>query len=143
MRSAIFGLLLGSLCLAACEDTTNGVVVHLPEPTPFALRLVNGRALPAIIIDSINPQFRLEVVSGAFAINTNGTFSLVTRFRETRGFFIVVRVATCSGSFTNAGNTFTFVEVDGSFECDGAFTGVATGGVLSTTLRGFPAVYTR
>lgn len=142
MRSAVFGLLLGSLCLVACDDDTdNAVVVHLPQPTPFVLRTVNNRALPVAIIDSITPQFVLEVASGAFSINTNGTFSSFTQLRDTRGLIIVFRNVTCSGTFTNVGRTFTFVAAVGSVDCDRVFTGVVAGDVLSTTLRGFPAVY--
>ena len=143
MRSTVFGLLLGSLCLAACSDTTNGVVVHLPEATPFALRTVNGQALPARIVDSLNPQLRREVVSGAFSINANRTFSRITRFRETRGLVVVVRVVACSGSFSGGGSNFTFVDAGGSLECDRVFSGVVAGDVLSTTLRGFSAIYSR
>jgi hypothetical protein len=143
MRIAFIGLLLGSLCLAACDDTTDAVVVHVPRPGPFVLRTLNNQALPAVIFDSvaITPRFRLEVISGGFSINGNGTFSNFTQLRDTRGLIIVFRTVVCSGTFTLTGRTFTFVQVGGPVECDRIFTGVVAGDVLSTTLRGFPAVY--
>jgi hypothetical protein len=143
MRIAVFGLLLGSLCLAACDDSTDAVVVHVPQPTPFVLRTVNGFGLPFIIVDSIGGQFRLEVTSGSFLINTNRTFSSIIRFRETRGFIIAFRSVVCSGTFTNDGNAFTFIGIGGSSECAASFTGTSSIDVLSTTIRGFPATFTR
>lgn len=147
MRSAVLGLLIGTLCLAACDDTDNSVVVHLPQPRPFVLRTVDDRALPALIIDSLNPRFRLEVVSGGFSINANGTFSTLTQFRETRGLVIVLRSVACSGTFTASGNDFVFTtftnRTPSSVDCAGLFTGVVAGNILSTTIRGSPAIYSR
>jgi hypothetical protein len=143
MRIAVFGLLIGTLCLAACDDTDNSVVVHLPQRGAFALRTVDDRALPALIVDSLNPQFRLEIVSGGFSINTNGTFSTLTQFRETRGLVIVLRSVACSGTYTASGNDFAFTNRTPSVDCAGLFTGVVAGNILSTTIRGFPAIYSR
>jgi hypothetical protein len=143
MRTAVLGLLIGTLCLAACDDSDNNIVVHLPQPGPFVLRTVNDRALPALIVDSVNPRFRLEVVSGGFSIHTNGTFSTLTQFRETRGLVIVLRSVACSGTFTASGNDFAFTTLTPSLDCPGLFTGVVTGNILSTTIRGFPAIYSR
>jgi hypothetical protein len=143
MRIAALGLLLASFCLAACDDTTNTITVHLPQVNPLILRTVNGRALPVTVFDSITPRFRLDVVSGGFAFNTNGTFSQVTEFREIRANVIVVRTVTCVGTFSGVGSTFTFVAVNRFPDCGGTFTGVLVDGLLSTSIRGFPAIYNR
>jgi hypothetical protein len=144
MRIAVIGLLLGSLCLAACDDSTDAIVVHLPEPTPLILRTVNGFGLPFIIVDSTGAQFRLELVSGSFLINTNRTFTTILRFRETRAFVIAFRSAVCTGTYTNSGNAFTFVSIGGSSDCARSFNGTAVSfDELSTTIRGFPATFTR
>ena len=143
MRIAIFGLLLGSLCLASCDDSTDAVVVHLPQPATLALRTVGGRGLPIIVFDSLSPAFRLEVTSGTFTINSDRTFTSITRLRETRTLVIAFRTVVCTGTFSNTGSTFTFVTVGSSFECDAIFTGVSSVGVLNTTLRGQSATYTR
>lgn len=143
MRIAAFGLLLGSLCLAACGDNDNNIVVHLPQPTPFLLRTINAFGLPFAIVDQINPQFSVEVLSGSFLINTNGTFIEVFRLRETQIFVITFRTVACSGTFTNVGSTFTFVTVGSSADCGGIFTGVASIDALNTTFRGFPVFFTR
>jgi hypothetical protein len=144
MRVALIGLLIGSLCLAACDDSSDAVVVHFPQPTPLTLRTVNGFGLPFFIVDSIGAQFRLEVVSGSFLINTDRTFTTILRFRETRGFIIAFRSAVCTGTFTNTGTAFTFVSIGGVSDCAASFTGTAVSiNELSTTIRGFPATFTR
>lgn len=143
MRIAALTLLLGSLCLAACDETNNEIVVPGTRTGNFILQSVNGRALPAIILDTISQPLVVEVISGAIAIGSNHTFVDITGFRLTLGDIVSTRPVACSGTFTVARDTLTFVESGAAADCGHTFTGVLSGNSLTTSIRGTPVVYVR
>jgi hypothetical protein len=151
MRIAAFTLLLGSLCLAACDDSHNDVTVVPGTRTgSFILQTVNGRELPTLVLDTLGPPLVVQVTSGVMEIGTDNTFTEVVGFRVALGDVAptlsetntVTRTLICSGTFTVAGDTLTFVEL-GTSNCGRTFTGVVGDRRLVTSLRGHPAVYSR
>lgn len=141
MRKATFALLLGTLCLAACEGNSNVIVVTtLPR---FVLRTVNGVALPAVVFDSVSRGLRLEALSGTFDLNTDNTFTSITQFRQTSAGVATTRTATCTGTFTTAGTTVTFTGTQVTADCASTFAGVLVDNTLTTFIRGATALYSR
>jgi hypothetical protein len=143
MRIAALGLLIGSLCLAACDDTNDVILVPLGRTGTFTLQTVNGQALPVTIADSVSPPLRIDVLSGAITIADNFTFTDVTTFRQTLAGTVSTRSIARTGTYTVAGNQFTFVE-DAATDCGRSFTGIMTGTTLRASLvGGATAVYIR
>jgi len=141
MRKATLAILLSTLGIAAC-DGSSGVLIVTPLPT-FVLRTVNGSALPAVVFDSVSRRLRLEALSGTFALNTDDTFTSVTQFRQTLAGVVTDRTSTCTGTFTTAGTTVTFVGTQIAADCAGTFTGVLVDNTLTTRIRGATALYSR
>jgi hypothetical protein len=141
MRKATLAILLCTLGIAAC-DGSSGVLIVTPLPT-FVLRTVNGSALPAVVFDSVSRRLRLEALSGTFALHTDDTFTSVTQFRQTLASVVTDRTSTCTGSFTMAGTTVTFVGTQITVDCASTFTGVLVDNTLTTRLRGATALYSR
>jgi len=141
MRKATLAILLGTLGVAACEGSNN-VLITTPLPT-FVLRTVNGSALPAVVFDSVGRRLKLEALSGTFALNTDNTFASVTQLRQTLAGVVTDRTSTCTGSFTTAGTTVTFVGAQFTADCASTFTGVLVDNTLTTRIRGAVALYSR
>lgn len=141
MRITALTVLLGTLCLAACDDTNN-VVSIASRTDAFILQTVNGQALPVTIIDSISPPLRIDVLSGAISLTTTNGFTDVTTFRQTLDNVVTTPTVSCTGTVTRVGNVFTFVEAVAA-NCSRTFTGTLTGTTMSASVLGFPAVYTR
>ena len=146
MRIAALTALVGTLCVAACDDSNN-VVIPVSNVNTFILQTVNGRALPVTIADSIAPPRRIDVLSGSITLGTptnvaNG-FTDVTMFRQTLDTVVTTPTVTCTGTFSRVGNAFTFVESVSSPNCGRTFTGNLSGDSLSASILGIPAVFTR
>ena len=143
MRIAAITLLLGTLCLGACDNTNDVIVVPLGRTGTFVLQTVNGHTLPATVVDSVSPPLRIDVQSGAITISDNFTFVDVASFRQTLGGIVSTRTVTCTGTYTVAGNNFTFMEATLAPDCGRTFTGVLNGTTLTASILGVPAVYFR
>lgn len=147
MRIAALTLLLGSLGLAACNDSndTNNDVIVAPgiRAGTFILQTVDGHELPAIVLDSISPTLLVEATSGAIAIGSNNDFVDVIRFRLTLGDVVSTRTITCDGTFTVSGDTLRLAESGSGDGCGRSFTGVLRGNSLASSVRGLPAIYGR
>lgn len=143
MRIAALTLLLGSLGLAACNDTNNVIAAPGSRTGKFVLQTVNGHDLPAIIADSITAPLVAEVTSGAIAIGSNNAFIDITGFRLTLGGTVDTREVACTGTFTVRRDTLKFVETGSMPDCGHTFSGVLSGNSLAVTLRGVPVVYVR
>jgi hypothetical protein len=141
MRIAAAALLLGSLCLAACDNSNDVIIVPVARTGTFVLQTINGHSLPATAFDSISPPLRIDVLSGAITITTTNAFTDVVAFQQTLGGVLTTRTVSCSGTYTFAGNIFTFVETTVAPDCGRTFTGVLTGTTLSAPLFGTTAVY--
>lgn len=141
MRKAMLAILLGTLCVAACESDSN--LLFVTPLRTFVLRTVNGSPLPAAVFDSVSRGLRLEALSGTFVLNPNGTFTSVTQLRQIASGVVTDRTSTCSGTFTIAGTTATFVGTEITADCAGTFTGVLVENTLTTFIRGATALYSR
>ena len=54
-------LLIGTLCLAACDDSSDIILIPLTRTGTFVLQTVNNQALPATVVDSVSPPLRIDV----------------------------------------------------------------------------------
>lgn len=144
MRIAAMALLVGSLCVAACDDSDNLNFVIPPNAIgTFTLISVNGNALPAIVADTVSPPLTIRALSGQIVINANSTFSDVVLLEQTvQGNIITTSTRSCTGTFSSSGNTLTFVEAATS-GCGRTFTGVLSGTTLTASVLGVPAVFAR
>ena len=142
MRIAALVALVGTLCIAAC-DNSNDVVTPVSNVNAFILQTVNGHALPVLLADSIDPPRSLEVVSGSITLNTANGFTDVTTFEQTIDTVVTTPRVTCTGVFTRFGNVFTFVESVTTPICGRTFTANLNGDSLTTTIFGIPAVFVR
>lgn len=143
MRIAPLALLAGSLFTAACDDSDINLILPVPVVGTFILQSVNGQRLPAVLVDSVSPPLRIEVLSGSITLNNNGTFTDLTEFRQTLGNMVTTSTLTCTGSYAVSGNVITFQEVVTPNGCGDRFTGIQTGNQLAASINGVPAVYVR
>lgn len=143
MRIAAVTLLLGSLALAACDDSNDVIIAPGARSGTFILQTVDGHGLPAVILDSLNSSILVEALSGSITLSTDNTFADITDLRLTLGTVISRRTVTCVGNFTFSADTLTFVESGPTSDCAHTFTGTLTVGTLTTSLRGRPAIYIR
>jgi len=141
MRIAALTALVGTLCLAACDDTNDVLLIPLARTGTFVLQTVDGNTLPVVVVDSVSPPLRIEVLSGAITITTTNVFSDVTTFRQTRAGVVTTRTVSCTGTFTVVGNDFTFVEAVAAPDCGRTFTGRLSGNTLVASVLGVPAVF--
>src|SRR5437879_2778272 len=106
MRLTVFGLLLGAVGLAACNNNDNGNFVPTINNVlvgTFALRTVNGHIVPTAILDSAFSPDTVVVESGAMRINADNTFADVVSFQETLNDVAFVRTVLCNGTYTRVG----------------------------------------
>ena len=143
MRVAVIALLLGTLGLAACDDSGDVIILPNALTGTFVLQTVNGQALPAVVVDSANPPLRIDALSGSITINAGNTFADVTSFRQTLRGVISTRTVTCTGTYMVVGTVFRFVELTPAPDCGRTFTGVVLGNTLTASVLGVPAVFTQ
>lgn len=124
MRSIAIALLLGTLGFVARTNDDNLIFTLSALNGPFALRTVNGTAVPAAVFDSANPPLRLDALAGAITVKPNNAFSDVTTFRQTLRGVVSTGTVTCTGTYTAVGNVFEFVEAGATPDCGFTFTGV-------------------
>ena len=143
MRIAAIALLAGSLCVAACDDSSNlNFVTPLNALGTFTLVTVNGNALPAVIVDSVSPPLTIRALSGQIVINANNTFTDLAGLEQTLGGIVTTSSRSCTGTWTSTGNTFTFVEAS-TTNCGRTFTGILNVRTLTASILGVPAVFIR
>jgi len=142
MRIAAMALLVGSLCVAGCDDNNLNFVTPLNGVGTFALVSVNGSALPAILADTVSPPIRITALSGQIVLNANNTFSNLVELQQDFAGTITTSTRSCTGTWSNNGNTITFVESSVT-NCGRTFTGVLTGNTLAASVLGVPASFVR
>lgn len=147
MRTKLLAALLGGVGLVglvACDGGDfNSVVPLAPNVLigTFALRSINGSAVPTAVLDSTLSPDTVIVQSGAITINADNTFSDIVAFIETFNGASLVRTVTCSGTYTRIGTAFTFVEILQVPSCGRTFTGIVNGNTLSSVVGVLPAGY--
>lgn len=143
MRIAALTALIGTLCLAACDNSSDIILIPLSRTGTFVLQTVNNNGLPATVVDSVSPPIRIDVTSGAITLTATNAFTDVFAFRQVIGGVISTRTVSCTGTYTVAGNDFTFTEAVVAPSCGRTFTGRLNGDVLSSSVLGVPAVFVR
>ena len=141
MRVAAIALLVGSLCVAACDDSGDLNLVPSAFGT-FVLVTVDGNALPAVIVDSVSPPLTIRALSGNIVLNANNTFSDLARLEQTAGGIITTSTRSCTGTWSSIGNTLTFVEAS-TTNCGRTFTAILNGNTLAASILGVPATFLR
>jgi len=142
MRIAAMALLVGSLFVAACDDSNDLNFVPGNVFGTFTLVTVNGNPLPAIVVDSVSPPLTIRALSGQIVLNANNTFSEVAGLEQTVGSIITTSTRSCNGTWSSTGNTLTFVEA-ATTNCGRTFTGILNAGTLTASILGVPAVFVR
>jgi hypothetical protein len=143
MRIAAMALLVGSLCVAGCNDSDNlNFVLPVDGLGTFTLVTVNGNPLPAIVVDSVSPPLTIRALSGQIVISADNTFTDLVSLEQTLGGVITTSSRACSGTWSSTGNTLTFVEA-GTTNCGRTFTGVLNNRTLAASILGVPATFVR
>ena len=148
MRIAAMALLVGSLCVAACDDSDNlNFVTPIGTPGTFTLVSVNGNLLPAVLTTTVSPPATTSALSGQIVINANNTFSSTVALQDNVGGIISTSTRACTGTWSSAGSatgvTITFVETAPA-TCGLTFTGVLSSATtLTASILGVPAVFAR
>lgn len=103
MRAAI--ALLALVAVVGCGKDSSG-----PKTLPgtYPLRSVDGRNLPAMVLQS--PGYSLEVTDGTITLNANGTFTDSYSFRENDGGTVTNVTIPCAGTWSQSGNSITLEE---------------------------------
>jgi hypothetical protein len=140
MRIAPLALLVGAVCLAGCNDDNNNLIVVPSVNGTFTLQTANGSPLPAVVVDSVSPPLRIEVLAGHITLRTNGTFEDEVDFQQSLGGLVTSTQVVCPGTFTVSGNTISFTET-GTGICVSSFTGTTSGNTLTTSIRGVALVF--
>ena len=120
-----FVLVMSALLLApACSSSTG------PKTTitgTYALISVNGAPIPATVVNLG------KVNSGSFTINSGNAFSSTLSFTESVQGQSVTITDTCTGTFTENGNSLTFAEAtSGNPDCGGNYMGSWDGATTLT-----------
>jgi hypothetical protein len=105
MRKAFaLGAAITSLAILAC----GGSDAVGPEDVAgiYHLETVNGAALPAAVVQTAT--LRLEIVSSAYYLYSNGTYVAVTYLSETSNGVVTPRAWTEYGTFRVHGSSVTF-----------------------------------
>ena len=104
MLALSFGL---TIALAACGSDGNAPVDPTSADTPvgsYSILTVNGKALPAAVIDVQMPApYKVEVVSGVLNLTADGKYTVVTRTRETIPNNVSNYVDSTFGTWTRSG----------------------------------------
>ena len=132
------------VCLAALGCGGDDGVGPKTIPGTYALVSINGDNVPATIVQVGNDKY--EITSGTFTLNANGTFSNTHSDRTTEGGNVSTDTWTCTGVWSQSGNSISLVESE-STDCGGEATGEWDGNNTLTIrivgLEGWPAVYRR
>ena len=145
MRAKAIAFVLGAMTLAACDDGDLTNVVIAGVDRTFILQSANGMSLPALLVDSISPPLRIDVLSGSITLRPDGTFEDVTDFRRTVGTIATNVHVVCPGTYLVSGTTIAFAET-GTEGCRDRFDGILSGNAgntLSASIRGVRLVFVR
>lgn len=102
----------------------------------YALKTVNGAALPAVIFEA--DGYKIEVVAASYVLGAAETFSTSATFRETEAGVVTQSTETTTGTYSVSGTAITFTDSDGD-----VFSAVLSGNDLRFSEDGLTAVFTR
>jgi hypothetical protein len=109
----------------------------------YSLVTINGLPLPATL-QPPSPAPSITVIDGTFVLSVNSGFSFSSNWQETADGVTTQRSASCTGTWTKTGNSFSFVE-HASADCGGSYTGTWDGanGLTVAFANSLQAVFKR
>jgi hypothetical protein len=106
-RLAMAALVIG---LGACGDSSGPDGGGNVAGT-YTLRTVNGGQVPYTVFQ-FGTEYKLEILSAAMTVNSNGTWTETSQLRETEGTSVTTETQTVTGTWTQSGNQVTFADSD-------------------------------
>lgn len=100
----------------------------------YNLETIDGQAPPVVVFEE--PGLKVEIVSGNFILNANGSFTTTIGWRITEGTQVSTDSETFPGTYTVTGSTVNFAYSDG--DTDSA---TLAGNTLTFTDGGSTAVF--
>ena len=137
-RSLAFAAVLAFGTACGDNDSNAPDTSHLGT---YTLQSMVGDPVPSVVFEL--GDFKVEAVSGTLTLNSNGTWSESTTWRDTEGGTTGPNyTTTCTGSFQRNGGTMTFTGVE-TEDCEaGPFAATFTGGnTITVDPSGLNAVY--
>ena len=139
MRRLFCSLILLVAAGTACGDGGTGPKGSLTGT--YALSTVDSRSLPIVFYE--DADYKVEILSGSFAVTGASTFTETIAVRETDSTGPLVTTAVCAGTYTRSGNSLTLTEPETN-ECGGTYSAAWNGSnTLSVDYGGVVAVYKR
>ena len=97
-----------SVFLAACgSDSSTGPSTQKTPNGSYSISTINAAALPVAIFSDTG-GFKLEVTSGTITLNSGGTYSIVTNYRETLPGVLDTYTDSTGGTWALSGTTVAF-----------------------------------
>jgi hypothetical protein len=138
-----FGL---TLAIAACGSDNSPPVDPTSPDTPvgnYSITTVNGKALPAAVIDvQVPAPYKFEIMSGALNLTADGKYTTVTRFRETISDNTSTFADSTFGTWTRSGTQINLKNgEDPNATSTGTWAGLQMTFVLADTVVALTYVY--
>lgn len=128
-------LIMTVAVLAACGDSSSEPRIDTSHHGTFTLRTVNEAPPPVTVYQDANG--RIQVVSGAVTLNSDGTFVDRTDWRIVSGTQTFTETDITAGTYERSGGTIQLRSTEGEVY-SASFSGENT---LTRTIEGFVVVY--
>lgn len=100
------------LAAAACGGGgDDGINEPVSIAGTYNLQTIDGQSPPVVVFDE--PGLKVEIVSGNFVLNANGSFTTTVGWRLTEGTQVSTESETFPGTYTVNGSTVNFTYSDG------------------------------
>lgn len=133
-RTLLLAALLIAPLLSGCDDDGSGPEGGEVTGT-YTLRTIDGQNLPFTLLNV--PGYRIEVLADQYTLNSGGSFTSTTSYRETEGTVVTTSEDTYAGTWVQNGATINMNSTDNGPE-SAAFSG---GNTLTFTAGGRTAIY--
>ena len=107
---AVLGLALAAACGGDDSPAGPGDPGDQVAGT-YTLRTVAGRAVPAVLFEEGGDK--LEVVSGALTLRSNGTYTGTMTLRVTESGSVTTETDSGTGTYTSAGGSLVLIDEEG------------------------------
>ena len=135
-RAARTVAVLGLSLAAACGGDDGPAAPADQVAGTYTLRTVAGRQLPVTLVEEAGDK--LELVSGALTLNTDGKFAGTMTFRITEDGRVTTETDGGGGTYTVSGGSVVLTAEDGE-----RTTATRAGNSITFTDDGIPMVFTR
>ncbi|MGK2936176.1 MAG: lipocalin family protein [Gemmatimonadaceae bacterium] len=97
--------------VAACGGGDDGINEPASIAGTYILQTLDGQAPPVVVFDASG--FKVEIVSGNFVLNANGSFTTTVVFRITEDSAVTTESESYTGTYAVTGSTVNFTYSDG------------------------------